>query len=123
MHCEKEFYVEWDDLSPDKPSGPSSTLESLLEELVDIGRSTYEYAGGPSNFWLPGEGAKKNPRVVEIGRELYRLGNTDIDLMRKAAKRVSDVLGPGAAGDLSHHWHEIGLEEWQQGKGKNCWMA
>jgi len=42
--------------------------------------------------------------------------------MREAADRVSLALGPGAANDLSHHWHEIGLEEWKQGKGE-CWLA
>ncbi len=104
------------------PSEPFAIFEQLVEELVDIGCSTYHYAGGPSNFWLPKDGAKKNPRVVEIGRELYRLGNKMLEKMREAADRVSSALGPVATDDLSHHWHEIGLEQYQQEQGE-CWLA
>lgn len=112
--------IAWPDAS--SPSGPYAAFELLVEELVDLGCSTYRHDGGPSNFWLPGEGARKNPRVVEIGRELYELGNKGLEKMREAADRVEFALGPGAANDLSHHWHEIGLEEWKQGKGE-CWLA
>jgi len=112
--------IAWPDAS--NPSAPYAAFELLVEELVDIGCSTYRHDGGPSNFWLPADGAIKNPRVVEIGRQLYELGNKRLEKMREAADRVSLALGPGAANDLSHHWHEIGLEEWKQGKGE-CWLA
>ncbi len=104
------------------PLGPFPIFEQLVEELVDIGCSTYHYDGGPCNFWLPGDGAQKNPRVIEIGRELYRLGNNTLEKMREAAERVSIALGAGAANDLSHHWHKVGLEESKGAQGE-YWLA
>lgn len=110
----QEALVElWNKIArPDecKNEEPSAIFERLVEELVDIC-----YKG----VWLQ-EG--KNPRVVEIGRELYLLANMKIVKMREAAGRVSYVFGACVAEDLSHHWHEIGLKEWQFGKGE-FWMA
>jgi hypothetical protein len=100
---------------------PFAVFERLVEELVDIGCSTRREKG-PSYFWMPGEEVKKNPRVIEIGRELYYMGDKTLHMMRRAALRIAVALGVGAANDLSHHWHEIGLEEWRKGEG-DFWAA
>jgi len=103
-------------------TNPFAMFEFLVEQLIDIGCLSYNSGHESYSFWLPGETSRKNPRVIEIGQQLYQLGNNTIGKMQEAARRVSTVLGANAANDLSHHWHEIGLKEWQQGKGE-CWLA
>jgi hypothetical protein len=97
-------------------------FERLVEELVDLGCSTYSMHGGPSYYWVPGDEPQKHPRAIEIGEELYRMGGRSLGKMREAAGRVSAALGASASNDLSWHWHEIGLDEWRQHNGE-CWMA
>jgi hypothetical protein len=97
-------------------------FERLVEELVDLGCSTHRPEGGSGFYWLPGEPARKQPRAIEIGKELYQMGGRKLVKMREAAERVSAALGARAVTDLSWHWHEIGLDEWRQHKGE-CWLA
>ena len=116
--------VAWVDAGDDSAA---ARFERLVEELVDLGCSTHRSERGSSYFWLPGDAPTKHPRtkhprVKEIGRELYQMDGRKLGKMREAAERVSAAIGAGAVADLSWHWHEIGLEEWQQQRGE-CWLA
>jgi len=114
----------WKEIAwPDKSTDPhNAEIEYLIEELVDIGCSTHRKKPGERFFWLDNPNPTKHPRIIEIGEQLYRLGGNKLDIMRGASNRVNHAFGSFAVHDLSWHWHEIGLEEWKQGKGE-CWLA
>ena len=108
--------------------GRKADAASLAAELVKIG-STPKIKGGEgseSYFWRPqGEGVGPNKawdaRTRQIGEDLYSLGDGSLDLMRQAHEHVVSALGRMAGHALSAHWHNIGEQEWQAGKGE-CWM-
>jgi len=66
-----------------------SDFEQLVAELINIGKSTCQDVGHYrtvlSYFWLPGQEAKNNPRVVKIGKQLYRLGNNRVEFNAKGS--------------------------------------
>ncbi len=64
----------------------------------------------------------KHPRIIEIGEQLYKLGGNKLGIMLGASNRVNHAFGSTAVRDLAWHWHDFGLEEWEQGKGE-CWLA
>jgi len=91
----------------------------LIEELIKIGNSSKQTEGGLSFFWTKND--KKNPRVIEIGKIIYKLGGNRIAMMQEAARLTVLNLNGGEM-DLAAHWHLIGEKEWKNGTGE-CWMA
>jgi hypothetical protein len=102
--------------------------KSLTEELVRIGKQPHIRGGEGSEpyFWRPpgkGIGPTKSwdARTRAIGEELHARGKGSLALMLLAHEAVVEALGPLAGHALSAHWHEVGLEAWQAGRGE-CWL-
>jgi hypothetical protein len=102
------------------------SFESFVEELITIGKRTKTFNEGDTYYFRPkgegiGLGKDWDARTREIGEELYKMGANKIQLMQNAHQRVVQVLGPIAGRCLEAHWHEIGLNQWKQGKGES-WL-
>jgi len=100
--------------------------ENLVSELIEIGKSTKTFNEGDTYFFRSrgegvGPGDNWDFRTREIGEELYKKGGFKIQLMQEAHIGVVKALGPVAGRCLEAHWHEIGLEQWKQGKGE-VWL-
>ena len=82
-------------------------FERLVLELIEIGREPERRGYSSSGYLRPRETAEasRHPRAREIAEVLFNMGG--LGLMQKANRRVSDVLGPVAAMELSHAWHQI----------------
>lgn len=105
---------------------PEASFESLVAELIEIGKNTKSFNEGDTYYYRRkgegvGLGEDWDARTREIGSELYRMGANKIQLMQEARNSVAKVLGPIAGRCLEAHWHEIGMEQWRQGKGE-CWL-
>jgi hypothetical protein len=108
----------------------NNSVGPLVAELIEIGirtkRYVSEYEGYIYYFRPKGEGIGPDKdwdaRTREIGEELYRLGEGKIQLMQNGHSSVIKILGPLAGRYLEAHWHEIGLEQFRQGKGE-VWLS
>ncbi len=103
-----------------------ATFECLVAELIEIGKNTKSFNEGDTYYYRRkgegiGLGEDWDARTREIGDELYRMGANKIQLMQEAHNSVVKVLGSIAGRCLGAHWHEIGKEQWKQGKGE-CWL-
>jgi|GEM_PF-2349328 len=102
-----------------------ASFEGLVAELIEIGKNTKSFNEGDTYYYRRkgegiGLGEDWDARTREIGDELYRMGANKIQLMQEAHNSVVKVLGSIAGRCLEAHWHEIGMEQWRQGKGE-CW--
>jgi len=102
----------------------TEAFDTVVEELIRIGRDVEDPSYHNSGYLRPRDTAEqsRDPRAREIGRRLYSLGGNRLKEMQRAHKAVVAALGPIAGAGLNWAWHEIGMEEWQAGKGE-CWMA
>lgn len=94
-----------------KETSPTTTFERLVKELLKIGRATYRYdkhSGIWCSYWPLGD--ERNRRVIEIGKELHRLGGNRLEKMQEAGEWVTRELGGGVARDLSFIWEGIGAD-------------
>lgn len=119
-------YEEAAETEPARKSKPEASFESLVAELIAIGKNTKAFNEGDTYYFRPrgegiGWGENWDARTREIGQELYTMGANKIQLMQKAHDSVVQALGSIAGRCLEAHWHEIGREQWQQGKGE-CWL-